>query len=121
MAAPAAVLVEDCPAVDPPHEAAPIAPAVPAAAWLSQIASLFRAKPTPERMLSARARAGLRHRGETFSYEDPVAPVRQKSGEAWRMMFTGWTPSPAVVSALFAILFLVSALTIFLSAPSELT
>jgi hypothetical protein len=88
--------------------------------WLSQLRSRLRPTPSPERVLSARARAGLRHRGETFSYDDPLAPVTHSSREAWRRMFTGWTPSPAVVSGLFAILFLVSAFTIFVSAPSEL-
>ena len=37
------------------------------------------------------------------------------------MMFMGWTPSAAIVSGLFAILFLVSAVTMFLSAPSDVS
>jgi len=36
-------------------------------------------------------------------------------------MFSGWTPSAAGVSALFAILFLFSAITIFLSAPETMS
>jgi hypothetical protein len=120
---PATVTIEDYPAVEPIAAPAPVSSvsAEPRIGLLAQLSGLFRVKPTPERALSARARAGLRHRGETLAYDDHVAPASQNSRDAWRMMFTGWAPSPAVVSGLFAILFLVSAFTIFLSAPSELS
>jgi hypothetical protein len=126
---PAPVPIEDslashpftpAPPIPPPPVAAPARPS-----WLSQIAtllvSLFSVKQTPEQMLSARARAGIRHREEVYTFDDPLAPVRQTSGQAWRAMFSGWTPSASIVSGLFAMLFLVSAITMFLSAPSSLS
>jgi len=108
-----------------PSQAAPAIFPLPAApsrpTWLTQLASLFSPRQTPERILSARARAGLRHRPDVYKFDDPLAPVRQPSGDAWRAMFMGWTPSASIVSGMFAILFLVSAAAIFLSAPSELS
>lgn len=68
----------------------------------------------------ARVRSRSRNREETFGYDDPMAPVRQNQGRPWYAMFGGWTPSPALVSGMFAVLFLFSAVAIFLSAPSGL-
>jgi hypothetical protein len=106
-------------------QAAPAIFPLPAApsrqGWLLQLASLFSVPQTPQQVLSARARAGLRHRTDVYTFDDPLAPVRQPSGDAWRAMFTGWTPSASIVSGMFAILFLLSAAAIFLSAPSELS
>jgi hypothetical protein len=120
----AAAPIEDTPAPQP-SETAPISP-IPAAAppqttWWYQLASLFTVRQTPEKVLSARARAGIRHREDVYTFDDPLAPVRTTSGQAWRAMFSGWTPSPAIVSGLFAVLFLFSAATIFLSAPSGMS
>jgi hypothetical protein len=107
-----------------PSQAAPAIFPQPAApsrqTWVSQLAALFTVRQTPERVLSARARAGLRHRTDVYRF-DEQAPVRPQSQEAWRAMFMGWTPSATLVSGMFAILFLVSAAAIFLSAPSELS
>jgi hypothetical protein len=93
-------------------------PAAPAPAP-GILASLFT--PKPERVLSARARSRTRAREESFGYDDPMVPVRASSGDAWRAMLSGWTPSPALVSGMFAVLFLFSAVAIFMSAPEALT
>jgi hypothetical protein len=122
---PAPVTIEDYLAEQPAPEVAPIPPvptAPPKLSWWHQLASVFTVQQTPERLLSARARAGIRHREEVYTFDDPRAPkTRHTSAEAWRMMFMGWTPSAAIVSGLFAILFLVSAVTMFLSAPSDVS
>ena len=99
----------------------PLPAAPPKPTWLSQLASIFSVRQTPQRVLSARARAGLRHRTDVYTFDDPLVPVRQPSKDAWRAMFVGWTPSASILSAAFAILFLLSAAAIFLSAPSELS
>ena len=124
----APVPIEDClEAVPSPAQASAsaVSAPVPTPTWVSQIAAfltgLFSVKQTPERVLSARARAGIRHREDVYTFDDPLAPVRSSSAGAWRAMFTGWTPSASIVSAMFAVLFLLSAATMFLSAPSELT
>jgi hypothetical protein len=128
LAIPVPARIEDCPATLPepePSTAVEPIPSIPATpqkpSWLSQLSALFWVTPTPERVLSARARARLRNREETYKYDDPLAPVRQTSGEAWRAMFAGWTPSPSIASALFAVLFLISTFAIFLSAPAALS
>jgi hypothetical protein len=118
------VPIEDSLSAQPSQTAPAIFPlpaAPPRLTWLSQLAALFSVRQTPAQVLSARARAGLRHRPDVYTFDDPLAPVRQPSGDAWRAMFMGWTPSASLVSAAFAILFLVSAAAIFLSAPSELS
>jgi hypothetical protein len=121
---PAPVTIEDYLAEQPSPEAAPIPPipaAPPQLSWWHQLASVFTVRQTPERALSARAKAGVRHREEVYTFDDPAARARQASGDAWRAMFMGWTPSAAIVSGLFAILFLLSAVTMFLSAPSDVS
>jgi hypothetical protein len=121
---PAPAPIEDSLSVQPSQAAPAIFPlpsAPPRQTWLSQLAALFTIRQTPERALSARARSGLRHRPDVYRFDDPLAPVRPPSGDAWRAMFMGWTPSASLVSGMFAILFLVSAAAIFLSAPSELS
>jgi len=120
----APVTIEDYLAEQPAPEPTPIPPAPvapPKLTWWQQVASVFTVPQTPERVLSARARAGIRHREEVYTFDDPRAPVRHNSRDAWRMMFMGWTPSAAIVSGLFAILFLLSAVTMFLSAPSDVS
>jgi hypothetical protein len=134
LALPVPTRIEDCPTTLPETESAPAAEPIPAPTtpaltlgaapkkgWLSQLTGLFWVTPTPERVLSARARARLRHREETYTYDDPLAPVRPTSGQAWRAMFAGWMPSPSIASALFAVLFLFSTAAIFLSAPAALS
>jgi hypothetical protein len=112
---PAPIPIEDCLAT----AAAPVSP--PKTSWLSLLSSLVTVKPTPERALSARAK-GLHHRTtDVYTFDDPRAAAHQSSAGAWRAMFAGWTPSASIVSALFAILFLFSAVTMFLSAPSGLS
>jgi hypothetical protein len=118
------VPIEDSLSAQPSQTAPAIFPlpaAPPKLTWLSQLAALFSVRQTPAQVLSARARAGLRHRPDVYTFDDPLAPVRPPSGDAWRAMFMGWTPSASLVSAAFAILFLLSAAAIFLSAPSELS
>jgi hypothetical protein len=121
---PAPVPIEDSLSAQPSQAAPAIFPQPVAPrrqTWVSQLAALFTVRQTPERVLSARARAGLRHRTDVYRFDDPLAPVRPASSAAWRAMFMGWTPSAPLVSGMFAILFLVSAAAIFLSAPSELS
>jgi hypothetical protein len=126
---PAPVAIEDClappysPVAEPVSKvpAAPVGPSPAGPSWLYRLTALFSARQTPEQVLSARARAGIRHREDVYTFDDPLAPVQHTSGEAWRAMFAGWTPSPSIVSGLFAVLFLLSAATMFLSAPSGLS
>ncbi len=108
--------VLDIPAQTPPVSA----PAQPL--WLSRLVSLsglFKRTPTPEKVLSDRARVRARQRGEAQTFDDQAA-LRPSSADAWRAMLAGWAPSAALASGMFAVLFLFSAVAMFLSAPSEL-
>jgi hypothetical protein len=93
------------------------APAAPAKKGL--FATIFFPHPRPA--LTARARARLQYREDTFGYDEPIQPKRASQSSAWMTMLSGWTPSAAGVSAAFAVLFLFSAITIFLSAPSTMS
>jgi hypothetical protein len=121
LALPLPVRVEDQPAPVSqlePSEAAPAVPPVLAPpanpGWLAQFFL-----PKPEKVLSARARTRARIREDAFNYDDPMVPTKSTSGDAWRAMMSGWTPSAAVVSGMFAVLFLLSVVAIFLSVPSS--
>src|SRR5262249_54344656 len=112
---PAPAQIEDPP---PPFEqkpevveTAPAVPPAPAPAKPSLWASLFtpKSKPKPERVLSARAKARQYSRVDALGYDEPYAPQRPSSAEAWRAMLSGWAPTASLASAMFAVLFLVSA------------
>jgi hypothetical protein len=63
----------------------------------------------------------MQYREDTFGYDEPVQPKKTSQPGPWMAMLSGWTPSAAGVSAAFAVLFLFSAITIFLSAPSTMS
>src|SRR5262249_37293108 len=65
--------------------------------------------------------ARVRPREDVYDYNEPAPVVKTSSNAAWKSLFSGLTPSPAVASAMFAVLFLFSALAIFFSAPSALS
>jgi hypothetical protein len=120
LAIPTATPIEDCPPPQFPETAAP-APAEPAPSRSGWLRRLLSPQPKPERVLSARAKARQRNREGVFAYHEPDVPARPSSAEAWRAMFSGWAPPASLAAGLFAVLFLFSAFTIFLSAPSALT
>jgi len=107
--------IEDCPAS--PSETAEAAPPAGSLPARSIFATIFAPQPRPA--LTTRTR--LRDLEEIYGYDEAVQGGRSTAGGAWRSMLAGWTPSAASVSALFAVLFLFSALTIFLSAPSTMS
>jgi len=108
----------------PPHVEEPQAEPVTAAPAFgppkrSLLATIFAAHPRP--VLNSRMRSRLQYREDTFGYDEPVAERKPSQRDAWMAMLAGWTPSAAGVSAVFAVLFLFSAITIFLSAPSNMS
>jgi hypothetical protein len=109
--------IEDCPDLEAAEPVAP-APAADLPPKRSLLATLFAPNPRP--VLASRPRPRPFDREESYSYDD-TRPRRSPSSDAWRAMLAGWTPSAAGVSALFAILFLFSALAIFLSAPAGMS
>ncbi len=117
LALPVPSRLEDCAAPPPEYtEPAPAAPVRPTTPSSSLLVNLFMPRPRPA--LASRTRTRL-NRDEVFGYDEPVAPKRTPS--PWLAMLSGWTPSAAGVSVLFAVLFLFSAVTIFLSAPAAMS
>src|SRR6266478_5773585 len=82
------------------------------------LSNLFKPRPRPP--VTTRSRTRL-DRDEVFSYNEPVQPRRSSPQGPWMSMLAAWSPSAAGVSSLFAVLFLFSAATIFLSAPSTMS
>jgi hypothetical protein len=111
--------IEECP--PEPIVSAPAARAtIPAAPRKKSLfKTIFATNPRP--VLTGRPRTRALDRDEHLGFDSAGLPMRPSSGDAWRAMLSGWTPSAAGVSGLFAVLFLFSALAIFLSAPSAMS
>ena len=110
-----AARVEDCPAVPELSVPAPPVQISVAPPRRSLFATIF----APQPRLPVVSRSRQRDGDERYAFDE--APKRPSSGDGWSAMLQGWTPSAAGVSALFAVLFLFSAIAIFLSAPSNLS
>ena len=103
----------------PAAETEPAAIPTPSAPRNNPLSNLFKPRLRPP--VTTRSRTRL-DRDEVFSYNEPVQPRRSSSPQGpWMSMLAAWSPSAAGVSSLFAVLFLFSAATIFLSAPSTMS
>src|SRR5262249_26250253 len=101
--------VEEC----PPEQVTPAPAARPAVPRKKSLfATIF--SPNPRLVLTARPRNRTLDRDEHLGFDHLGQVRRPSNGEAWWAMLSGWTPSAAGVSGLFAVLFLFSALAIFL-------
>jgi hypothetical protein len=116
---PVAARVEECP--PEPVFSPPSAPAPPSGAppRRSLFATIFAPHPRP--LVGAHPRTRPRDREEHLGFDHLGLPKRPSTSGAWRAMLAGWTPSAAGVSGVFAVLFLFSAIAIFLSAPSAMS
>jgi hypothetical protein len=110
--------VEECPPEPVTSASAAPAPSSRVPARRSLFATIFAPQP---RLVAARERVRPRDRDVRLGYDETGQVKQPTASEAWKAMFAGWTPSAAGVSAVFAILFLFSAITIFLSAPSTMS
>jgi len=102
----------------PAAETEPAAIPTPSAPRNNPLSNLFKPRLRPP--VTTRSRTRL-DRDEVFSYNEPVQPRRSSPQGPWMSMLAAWSPSAAGVSSLFAVLFLFSAATIFLSAPSTMS
>jgi hypothetical protein len=121
LAMPVAAVIEEMQTPEPVAAESITPEAVPVAVAPPPKPAGFMGRLFSPRRRPVRVRASQRARDEFFSYNEPAPVVSSKSSDAWRAMFSGWTPSAGVASGVFAILFLFSALAIFFSAPTALT
>ncbi len=120
LAVPARIEEERAPEPQPAVESAPVLPVLAPPAKLGCSPS-FPHHQSPRRCFRNGSLIPNRARDEAFRFDDPAVPARSTSGDAWRAMLSGWAPPAAVVSGMFAVLFLFSVVAIFLSAPSVAT
>jgi len=81
------------------------------------LAALFAPSSRPAKV---RPRPRNAYREEVFSYNEP-APTVPPTSAGWQAMFAGLTPSAAAASSVFAVLFLFSAIGIYVFAPAALS
>jgi hypothetical protein len=119
LAMPAAAPAEDLAVYDPPV-ITPIRDVLAASErQQGKLTTLFSPSPRPAPPTPPKRR--LREREEIFGYNAPAPTVSSSSRQAWLAMMSRWTLSTNGASAVFAILFLFSAMAIFYSAPSSLS